>query len=421
MIRFSISILTILFSLSCLYSKNLFEDARDFDSYQKTFSKEEVQEKIKTMLEQEPSIRDYYDIKEHALEIYASKEDKQKGEVEFALEFGSKPKVQKKIPVPQSSQFPLKDLRIAIDPGHFGGEFARLEERYIHMRPLPERGIFEEIEFNEGELAVITAKKLAQKLEALGAEVLLTKTKPGEAVYKKSYEVWMKENFDEAIASLEMCFENPDQQKQERKYWIEKASESEIFRSTYNFLDIQRRAEIINAFKPHVTIACHYNLGGIYDKEGYTPGVDFDYTLFFVPGAFRATPKRGDIFKQGSLQNERTRYEFVRLLVTKDLEQSISLAQLAQKHAVDQLALPPGDQCSYLKVLCMKQGPGIYHRNLSLPRLVHSPILYAEPFCQDNYEKASILSSNPEILIDKVVDIHLKAILDWAALEVGRK
>lgn len=415
---FSISIAFFSFSLmlfsSFLSALDLKNNGQDFALYQKTVSKRYIQEKIKTMLQKDDDIEGWYCITEQSLKIYACPEDKKKDCPEFTLFFGSVPKVKKEFPKLDNPYAPLKGFRIAIDPGHIGGEFAYLEEKYIQMPANPAKNIHEDLAFSEGDLTLQTAKKLAQHFEALGAKVLLTKSNPGELVYKKPFDQWLQENFEDAVEQMVTMNADVNKQSQERLWWKEKASAPQIFRMTYNFLDVERRAELINAFKPHLTISCHYNLGGIYDKEGRTPGVDFDYSLFFVPGAFKKGGLKHEVFAKKSLKDPRSRYEFVRFLVTDDLEESIDLAKIALDYTKKILKNPTGDDCSYLKVLCIQNQPGIYHYNLTLPKLVHSPILYGEPLCQDNYENAKSLSMNPEQIIDKVVQIYSRSVLDWA-------
>lgn len=415
---FSISIALFSFYLMLfsphLPALNLKHNSQDFALYQRTLSKESVQEKIKKMLQKDPEVENWYKITDHALKIYASLEDKKEDSPEFTLLFGSMPKVKKEFPKLDNPHAPLKGLRIAIDPGHIGGEFAYLEEKYIQMPINPLKNIHEELSFNEGDLTIRTAKKLAQHFETLGAKVLLTKSNPGEVVYKKPFDLWLKENFNEAIDQMVDAHLSQDQKHNQRLWWKEVASAPQIFRMTYNFLDVERRAELINAFNPHVTISCHYNLGGIYDKEGLTPGVDFDYALFFVPGAFKNANLKNEAFAKKSLQDARSRYEFIRFIVTDDLESSIDLAKTALGYTKKILKSSTGDDCSYLKVLCIQHEPGIYHNNLTLPKLVHGPVLYGEPLCQDNYANAKMLSSNPDYLIDKVVQIYSRSVLDWA-------
>ncbi|MCH9632717.1 MAG: hypothetical protein S4CHLAM6_10550 [Chlamydiae bacterium] len=415
---FSISILVFIyffvFSPNSLTSLDLINNFQDFEVYQKTFSKEEVYEKIEQMLKKDPEIELWYNIQADRLNVYACPEDKVKDIPEFTLYFGHKEKFKKTFPSLENSHMPLKGLRIAIDPGHIGGNYAKIEEKYVEMSPNREKNIYEPLAFHEGELSVITAKKLAKKLEALGAKVFLTKSNPGEVVYKKKFEEWFQNDISEAIDLMTSYQEDPELKKDEIFWWTNQATSSEIFRLTYNYLDVERRAELINAFKPHVTVSCHYNLGCPYDKDGKSPGTSADYTFFFVPGAFKKGDTKNEAFSKKSLKNARSRYEFIRFIVTDDIEQSIDLAKTAVSYSKQILKSPILNNVNFAKDQCLYNSAGIYHRNLCLNCLVHGPLLYGEPLLQDNYSNAKILASNPDVLIDKVVNIYYRSILDWA-------
>ena len=66
---------------------------------------------------------------------------------------------------------PLAGLKIAIDPGHLGGSWARMEERWFQ--------IGNTTPVTEGDMTLKVAKLLVPRLTALGAEVFLTRSKPG--------------------------------------------------------------------------------------------------------------------------------------------------------------------------------------------------------------------------------------------------
>jgi N-acetylmuramoyl-L-alanine amidase len=68
---------------------------------------------------------------------------------------------------PAPADRPLEGLRIAIDPGHLGGEWAKMEERWFvvgHGSPVC-----------EGDLTLAVAKLLKPKLETLGATISLVR------------------------------------------------------------------------------------------------------------------------------------------------------------------------------------------------------------------------------------------------------
>jgi N-acetylmuramoyl-L-alanine amidase len=63
---------------------------------------------------------------------------------------------------------PLAGLRIALDPGHLGGEWAKMEERWFqvgHSKPV-----------TEGDLTLKVARMLAPKLRSLGAKVFFVRS-----------------------------------------------------------------------------------------------------------------------------------------------------------------------------------------------------------------------------------------------------
>src|SRR5205823_669323 len=69
---------------------------------------------------------------------------------------------------PQSTDKPLSGLKIAIDPGHLGGSWARMEERWFQEG--------DSAPIIEGDLTLRVAQILAPKLTGLGAQVDLVRT-----------------------------------------------------------------------------------------------------------------------------------------------------------------------------------------------------------------------------------------------------
>lgn len=76
---------------------------------------------------------------------------------------------------------PLAGLRIALDPGHLGGEWGPLEARSFSVdeRPLVQ----------EGDLTLRVAQLLAPRLEALGAQVLFVRDQTGPLTGEKIADV----------------------------------------------------------------------------------------------------------------------------------------------------------------------------------------------------------------------------------------
>lgn len=322
---------------------------QDFDSYQGRVSKEEIENKLKYLIKAKEA-QNYFSLTEDAFIIYASLEDKQKGHEEYRLKLGSSDALR---PLKKS----LANCKIAIDPGHFGGKYSHLEQRFIEIS-------FQNklIAFNEGDLTFLTALYLKELLEKEGAEVLLTRPKIGEGAFSQSFSQFLKTHPD-------LLTHKP---------------QTQIFRGIYNGLDLYARAEKINTFKPDVTVIIHYNA---HDSEGekYTSTTDKNFNLVFIPGSF------GD----GELKEKKARYEFLRLLVTTDFVLSKRFSKIVLKKFHEHLQVPTvtsSDGARYLETASIEVEKGVYARNLALTRLVHGPLCYGESLVQNNLEEALRLS-----------------------------
>jgi len=372
---------------------------KDFDAYQETVSYQEVFEKINRYVKHDHNIEPYYTLTHAGLYIFASHDDKQHNKPEFVLRFGTRVK-------PKSFVFkrgddrskPLHGLRVAIDPGHLGGDMARVEERFIDMiHPVKKT----RIQFAEGDLTLWTAQILRSYLVKVGATVFVTREKRGQPVCRQSFAEWCVQEFgvtqedDWLSSSVQekllryVATLSPGRQKEftERLESAEKQSsqlniqyiKQALFRLGYNVRDLQARAQKINAFNPHITIVMHYNANG----QSSDVSSD-DYNLTFIPGSFL----------KGELASQSARYEFVRMLVTDDIDESLYLSQSVVKRMETLLHVPTMKSPSYLKDNVLFVQPGIYCRNLILTRLIHGPLCYGETLIQNNLKEAELLGTN---------------------------
>jgi N-acetylmuramoyl-L-alanine amidase len=329
-------------------------DFHDFDSYQERLTHDEVQKKIEVFLEKDPSIRDFYRLTPTALYIG----DLKRKEVDYVLSITSS-----EVTKPASSYKGLKEAKIAIDPGHFGGSFAELEERFLSI-PAEQSGVSQSpIFLREGDLTYLTALELKRLLEAEGATVLITRSGIGKGALEKNFYEWMKEKMP---------------------LFLEGVTLSKHFREFYNHEDLRARAEKINDFSPDIAIIIHYN--AVPPSKGERYYASQNYNLAFVPGAFG----------RGELEEKRDRYEFLRLLVTQDLEDSVELSSKIVKKFAEVLQVPlivENDSAPYLRSVCKAQKTGIYSRNLALTRLVHCPVCYGETLIQNHPDEASRLAT----------------------------
>ena len=336
-----------------LFTVNCFcYDFAEFDPFQGRLSKEYVTHKISYYLQYSKEIENYFEIQEDALVIFSSPKNKKDGVSEYRLDFGDK-----NLPNPQFNLVkPISSVRIAIDPGHFGGKWARLEERYIDVE---HEGL--SVNFDEGTLSFLTAVHLKKMLEGQGASVFLTRTKVGEGVYPENFFDWLKKR---------------------PEYWEKGVALSTIFRRHYNRLDLRERARLINEYQPDLTIAIHYNTVGC--KETIEP-TDRNFNLIFIPGAFC----------NNELASFEDRFHFLRLICTQDLEGSMQLAHVLVDMFSKHLKVFPFTSPVHNSLL---EANGVFSRNLCITRLIKSPICYGETLIQNNEKELINLSKNDEVV-----------------------
>jgi len=347
--------------LSCLAGLSAV-DFREFDCYQNKLTYEEVERKVRNCLEKSPEIRGFYQLTTEALYI-GDLDLKQIDYVLYLRKSGSD------ISHERSLRKGLKGARIAIDPGHFGGAFAELEERFVKI-PASKTKNSQEIYFAEGDLAYLTAIELKSLLEAQGAIVFISRTGIGKGAIEEDFFVWKEKHPDLQAESL-----------------------SKTFRTYYNREDLRKRAEKINAFSPDITLIIHYNAHlNDHEKEADRPFTRSNYNLAFIPGAFC----------QGELTRKEDRYEFLRLLLTDTIEESQKLSRYIVQEFVRHLDVPlitRSDTASYIEKACLLQEPGVYCRNLALTRLIRSPVCYGETLIQNNEDEAYRLASGDAFIM----------------------
>lgn len=364
--------------LLALLSQVLVFGAIDIEPYQNRWTRAEIEEKLGNFLQKEGHIGSYFSLTDEAFTLYNAPEIQSDRTVDFCLKLAK----EKKGPENLQRRENLVGVKIAIDPGHLGGPFARLEQRFIDLPPSLDR---EEIQFDEGTLSLHTALYLKTLLEKEGAHVMLTRDKIGEGVYPEPFFAWLGKKTE---------------------LWKGEISLSRIFCKYYNPLDLRARAEKINAFAPDLTLMIHYNSE---DPPAGAPSnntlIASNYNMVFVPGGFC----------RGELTEYENRCEFIRLLATEDLEKSLHLSREILRSFGKHLKVPivsESDGARYLNNVCLKLEEGIYARNLALTRLVHGPICYGETLIQNNIDECLHLSRKDFVIDGKPCSSRIKQVAE---------
>ncbi|MCH9614136.1 MAG: hypothetical protein SP1CHLAM54_11480 [Chlamydiia bacterium] len=239
--------------------------------------------------------------------------------------------------VPVKQNKPLRKIKIAIDPGHFGGDYAKLEHRSF---------LVGSVRLQEGDLTLKTAHKLRELLVNAGYDVFMTREMPGQGASSEMYD------------------------------------NEEPFKA-YNIRDLKERARLINAYGPDLTVCIHYNIHSGGEGNVCAP-VPHNFCCAFVPGGFG----------EGELVRLEDKGDLLRLLLTDDLEKSIELSRCILASFEKNLGVPCQTNRSHLKHICKWAGRGIFARNLVLTRKIAGPICYGETLCMDSEEEYLALTRN---------------------------
>ncbi|MBJ7450117.1 MAG: N-acetylmuramoyl-L-alanine amidase [Parachlamydiales bacterium] len=336
----------VLLSFSCFS-----HDYKQFDSYQNKISKETIQYRIDHYLQNDPQINNHYELDEDKFFVYSTVENKLNNRPLYVLKLGKDEKI--------TPLIGLKGKKIAIDPGHFGGNLAYLEERFVNMQE-PYN-----VSFNEGTLTLCTALFLKKMLEDAGSTVMLTKEKLSEGVYPENFFLWLQS---------------------QSHLWKKSTQLNQLFRDYYNRLDLKSRAQKINDWQPDIAIIIHYNA---YDdrlpNSSKTKATDVNCNMVFIPGAF----------SKKEIEDVDGLFHFTRLLIEPTIEKSKALADaLITSFSKTLDVLVPDDSINapYLKKVCIQANPGVYCRNLILTRLVKCPLAYGETLVQNNSKECLLLA-----------------------------
>ena len=247
---------------------------------------------------------------------------------------------------------PLSGLRIAIDPGHIGGKWAQMEERWY-------KGNREGADVKEGELTLATAKVLERKLETLGAEVWLVRDKlePVTILRPADFEPL-------AIQVLKQRGMKPG--------GIPLRKESEVL--FYRSHEIRRRAQIINTeIKPDITLCLHFNAEA-WGNPGKPQLVARNHLHLLINGTYSA----------GELRLEDNRFHLFKRLLQRTHDEELPLNRAVAEAMAEETGLPPYTYTTNNARLADSNNRYIYARNLLANRVYHCPVVFLEPYVMNN-------------------------------------
>ena len=257
---------------------------------------------------------------------------------------------------------PLSGLRIALDPGHIGGDWAKMEERWFKS------GDAAPVE--EGEMTLKVAKMLAERLRTLGARVSFVREK-AEPVTP-----YRPDDFREAARAVLKAsgtenppeeFQGPDDPlKEQTVRW-----HSEIL--FYRTSEIRERARRVNSkLRPDVVLCLHFNAEAWGDERNPIL-TDKNHLHLLVNGSYLPS----------ELEFDDERFEMLQRLLSRVYDEEIKVADSAAVAMAKKTGLPP---YQYTTDNVTKVGTSgyVYARNLVATRLYRCPVVYFEPYVMNS-------------------------------------
>jgi N-acetylmuramoyl-L-alanine amidase len=248
---------------------------------------------------------------------------------------------------------PLQGLRIAIDPGHIGGEWAKVEERWYQIGG-------EGIEVMEGELTLATAKVLKTKLEMLGAEVWLLREKHQPVTRKRAVD--FIELARSVLAKSGLAADGDA---------LTKRSEQLFYRAH----EIRQRARMINDdIQPDLALCLHYNAASWGDPDN-PQLVPSNHLHLLINGTYSASEFR----------LEDNRFHLFKRLLQRTHDEELPINESVAAAMAKATGLSP-----YVYFTRNAKPVGhsgyVYARNLLANRIYDCPVVFLEPYVMNNQE-----------------------------------
>lgn len=258
----------------------------------------------------------------------------------------------------------LSGIRIALDPGHIGGEWAKMEERWFQMGDAPP--------VEEGEMTLKVAKLLAEKLRDLGAQVSFVRSRnePVTQFRPDDFRVVAAEVLKAAgIDDPRDNFDGPDDPlKEQTVQW-----QSEIL--FYRNSEIRHRARLVNLkLHPDIVLCLHFNAEAWGDERNPT-FIDKNHLHLLVNGSYL----------ESELAFDDERFEMLRRLLSCTHPEELGIADKVAASMAKAMQLPPY-QYTTDNVTSVGTSGYVYARNLVATRLYQCPVVYFEPYVMNNSE-----------------------------------
>lgn len=338
------------------------------ENYQQTITRDEFAHLINDVYGPHGFAPDLIEIKDDTARILMNR-DAQKF---FTLRFAADDSARKVVPrlwrpakslAPAELDKPLSGLKIALDPGHLGGKWAKMEERWFQVgdgKPV-----------QEGDLTLCVARLLAVRLRERGANVSFVRRSDEPITGKRpddfrelAKKILIKNGVPQPRADV---LDSTDPEKEHTIRW-----QSEIL--FYRYSEIRRRAALVN-FKlhPDLVLCLHFNAEGWGDPND--PSLtDVNHLHLLVNGSYLAE----------ELEFDDERFEMIRRLLSRVYDEELPLTDTIALSMARETGLPPYAYPTTNSTTRVGASGYVFARNLLATRLYRCPVVYCEPYVMNS-------------------------------------
>jgi hypothetical protein len=263
-----------------------------------------------------------------------------------------------------TAEKPLTGLRIALDPGHLGGAWAKMEERWFQ--------IGSSLPVTEGDMVLRVAKLLGPQLTELGAQLDFVRSTPDPATGKRPDSLMGEAHAllqNRGISQPARTYAGPaDPAKETAIPWVAEM----LF---YRVAEIRARAQIVNnQIKPDLTICLHFNAEPWGDPT-HPALVKINHLHLLINGAYSPS----------ELGYDDVRFSMLFKLLNRSFEPELAISEAIAQSMAEATHLPP-----YLYTTSNAKPVGktgyVWARNLMANRLYQCPVVYVEPYVMNSEE-----------------------------------
>jgi hypothetical protein len=338
------------------------------EHYQRTITHDEFAHLINDVYCTHGIPNDLVQIDNDSAQIVTKRDSHDVFKLEFAPDEKSKGSVPrlwrpaKSLP-PAKPGKPLAGLRIAMDPGHLGGKWAKMEERWFQVgdsKPV-----------TEGDLTLRVSRMLAPRLRKLGATVLFVRNSTQPTTPKRPgdfRELAKKILIKNGVPRPRDQVLNPlDPAKEGTVHW-----QSEML--FYRYSEIRRRAVLVNSkLHPDLVLCLHFNAEGWGDPSNPTL-IDTNHLHLLVNGSYL----------QEELDLDDERFEMIRRLLSRAYDEELPIADVVATSMAKATGLPTYQYPTTQTTTKVGSSGYVYARNLLATRLYRCPVVYCEPYVMNS-------------------------------------